>query len=386
MTAKLTEQELSRRLQTIKKNGIVLKSQYLGMGKKHRFKCLVCGHKWMTTASNVLCKQQTGCPKCADARTSTRQTFPESEVRTRLKMLRIELLEAYTLARDAHRLRCLTCEQKWKTTINSIFSGHGCPRCARQRTEEKRRTPRSILEAKLHKLKLRLVTEFPKNCDIRSKFQCQVCQSIFTSSVYRVLRSKRGCPICAKAGTQYSKRYRKDLIKHLAKNHLTLEKGFSGYQNQALQCSNCGHNWKRTVALRLDIRCPVCHPHKFGASESKTISIIERETGRKFQRHAKPEWLKGRSNGNGMHLDGYCSKLVTKKWSGGVALEYQGEQHYAAFDCWGGEKAFLKRKRNDERKRLSCLRHSTLLIRVPYWKKNVEIFIRRKLRNAGFQY
>lgn len=74
-----------------------------------------------------------------------------------------------------------------------------------------------------------------------------------------------------------------------------------------------------------------------------------------------------------MELDGYNEEHQ-------VAIEYQGQQHYQPIY---GEDRFGWLRRNDERKRLICYRRGVLLIRVPYWKADVEGFLRDKLLAAG---
>lgn len=40
------------------------------INQPYDFKCEVCGHEWETWGSNVLTKRNSGCPNCADIRTS----------------------------------------------------------------------------------------------------------------------------------------------------------------------------------------------------------------------------------------------------------------------------------------------------------------------------
>jgi hypothetical protein len=102
--------------------------------------------------------------------------------------------------------------------------------------------------------------------------------------------------------------------------------------------------------------------------------IIEDLTGVKFPK-ARPKWLQGRGR-LPLELDGYNEKLK-------VAFEYQGGQHYFPIKWFGGLKTLLGVKLRDDRKRKTCDRYGVLLIRIPYFKKNPEAFIRSKLEHAG---
>jgi hypothetical protein len=98
--------------------------------------------------------------------------------------------------------------------------------------------------------------------------------------------------------------------------------------------------------------------------------VIERITGWKFPK-ARPTWLRGRGL-QPLELDGYNARHK-------VAFEYQGEQHYQSLY---GEATLTRTKRNDTRKRITCLRRGVQLICVPYWKRDVEAFIRSKLASS----
>lgn len=54
-----------------------------------------------------------------------------------------------------------------------------------------------------------------------------------------------------------------------------------------------------------------------------------------------------------------------------ACIEYQGEQHYRAVEHFGGEDAFIIRKRNDKIKLKYCQQHKINLIIIPY-NKNIE--------------
>lgn len=132
------------------------------------------------------------------------------------------------------------------------------------------------------------------------------------------------------------------------------------------KCSK-GHIWKaRYDDVKKGHWCPRCRHHE-STSEAEVRTIIERLTGWKFP-NVWPEFLRG-INGRKLQLDGYSEEHK-------IAFEYQGVQHYKpVYGC-----AKLKRlKRNDNRKRMQCKRHGVYLIRVPYFKSNIEEFIKRKL-------
>ena len=48
-------------------------------------------------------------------------------------------------------------------------------------------------------------------------------------------------------------------------------------------------------------------------------------------------------------------------------IEYQGIQHYAAVDRFGGKKGLFKQKYNDNQKRIYCAKKDIPLVAIPYW-------------------
>lgn len=48
-------------------------------------------------------------------------------------------------------------------------------------------------------------------------------------------------------------------------------------------------------------------------------------------------------------------------------IEYQGEQHYEAFNHFGGKKHLARQKYNDNQKRVYCARKNIPLVAIPYW-------------------
>ena len=75
-----------------------------------------------------------------------------------------------------------------------------------------------------------------------------------------------------------------------------------------------------------------------------------------------------------MELDGYNEGHK-------IAFEYQGEQHYRTI--WKTRETLESRKCNDRRKKALCRYHGVALICVPYFKRDVESFLKLKLKSLG---
>lgn len=63
---------------------------------------------------------------------------------------------------------------------------------------------------------------------------------------------------------------------------------------------------------------------------------------------------------------GYKMELDVFDAQTGLALEYQGEQHYLAVEIWGGEDALEQQQKRDQFKREACQAAGIRLVEVPY--------------------
>lgn len=163
----------------------------------------------------------------------------------------------------------------------------------------------------------------------------------------------------------------------------------SSYRNRKSQIRvtfSCGHVWTTTwdkirilAWSKSKIDCPTCFP-SYLHSEEEVRRTLERLTGLKWPR-ANPSEV---SFLHGLHLDGYCRGLKSAKFPNGTAFERQGEQHYKLVSL-GGKRDSLqelaKRKRRDWRKKYQCWYHGIRLIKVPYWIKDLESYLGKKLAN-----
>lgn len=81
---------------------------------------------------------------------------------------------------------------------------------------------------------------------------------------------------------------------------------------------------------------------RWKAEESAFLSLQALLPGVPLERHAMPSWLAPQ------HLDIFVP-------GAGVAIEYQGEQHYRPIELFGGKAGFAATIRRDENKRQLCL-------------------------------
>lgn len=112
----------------IKDKAVDLIGEYVNVDTKTKWKCLIedCGYEWEAIPYSVMNK--CGCPKCGGT-----LKLEESYVKNELLKRNIELCEPYVRSRNKVEFKCLICNNKWKTTTDSVLKqGSGCPFCVKK--------------------------------------------------------------------------------------------------------------------------------------------------------------------------------------------------------------------------------------------------------------
>lgn len=137
-----------------------------------------------------------------------------------------------------------------------------------------------------------------------------------------------------------------------------------------------------SITIPTHVRDPDYRPPYFYKSKQQSMgeteckAALHRIYGKPFYT-VRPDWLKNKRN---MELDCYNETLKSEKYPGGIAVEYQGEQHYKVVKKYhpNGEDDLKQQQYRDHLKRELCRRHGVYLIEVPYTVKldQIENFLR----------
>lgn len=89
------------------------------------FRCKQCNHTWKTKPYNVLGKNKSGCPKCAN-----RIPLTNSAVDERLSNRTIKRVGPIKNSSSATKVQCTICNYTWETTPKCfLHKFSGCPKC-----------------------------------------------------------------------------------------------------------------------------------------------------------------------------------------------------------------------------------------------------------------
>lgn len=158
-------------------NGLTPKDFTVKSGKKVNWKCHTCGYEW----ASKICNRTNGanCPNCAKKiRTKTLMSTIVSRNGSLIdseyeyvkewnyeKNIGIDISQVTIFSNIKYWWKCPVCGHEWKSSPNSRSKGHGCPECARQRTESKLQEKiRTYIE---NKYKFNIAHE--KDCSILPK-------------------------------------------------------------------------------------------------------------------------------------------------------------------------------------------------------------------------
>lgn len=169
---------------------IVCLDKYRGSFTKIHFKCLKCGHVWLTMPATILASKY-GCPVCSHRFEVAYLRKPSNQFLRELhkKTYTIECLDEYQGALHKIRFRCLACGCVFSNTPSQVLRNEEpCPNCRKQKLLGKRK---SVFVHKLQKKhpNLKLIGNYV-NQSTKVDFKCTSCGKVFKSAPGNILAVK----------------------------------------------------------------------------------------------------------------------------------------------------------------------------------------------------
>lgn len=361
----------SERLAWLKLRRVKIIGTYQNLYTKILVECTRCTHQWKTTIRSVT-KTSGGCPKCARANAADTQRFDIADLCRLLKGTFIKIdPPTWKGTEYPFVCTCTKCKNIWTENRQHFFKNPRCPRCTPTRWNT------DLIKLKLQKCNPNVVImgRYQKYL-APIKCKCKLCNHTWYPT-WACLLQGSGCPKCTghlRLSVQEISHRLKQLNRKLKLINVIKRKG--SYL-VTCQCTKCEQRFRSMwTALSKCTKCPMCFPSS-SILELAARSAVEKLTGRKFPRVRLAE-LKGFS-AQPLEIDCYNSDLR-------LGVEVQGPQHYKFIQKFhpNGVSDFRAQQRRDWRKRYQCWYHSIKLIRVPYWVKDVEQYLKKKLLNTGY--
>ncbi|MFJ7665281.1 endonuclease domain-containing protein [Lysinibacillus sp. NPDC097162] len=131
------------------------------------------------------------------------------------------------------------------------------------------------------------------------------------------------------------------------------------------KCRNCGEKWRVLPSnLLAGTACPYCNA-------SKGEKLIKAWLIRNKILHFTQYPIRPKQTIRNYRLDFFVN---------GIAIEYDGEQHFKSVEIFGGEIGLAETQSRDRIKNKYCADNGIPLIRIPYWDyENIDAILTEKL-------
>src|SRR5258708_1443712 len=320
---------------------IKLLDDYVNINIKHRWKCLIkeCEYIWIASASSVVGKSNTGCPKCAN---SLKLSNEEIDRRLILKRKNIKRIDDYLGNKVNINFQCLIegCKHIWSARPNNILNGNkGCPGCAKLI-----RLTNGIIDNRLEGRPIKRLGDCA-GCNGKIDWECLTdgCRYVWKTSPSSVVNNKSGCPKCAGLA-KITNEVMDDRILHLNLNVKRIGNMISRNNKTDFMCLNdwCNYIWKATPNnILIEKGCPTC---KNGKNERIAYMALK-ECNFVIERHKYIKEIISTENRK-IFVDFYIKDFNT-------IIEYNGAQHYKHTKFGNmsekdAEKSFKKQQERDK--------------------------------------
>lgn len=183
--------------------------------------------------------------------------FSTKDIREWLKQNRkeIKLLKFEGRVSSGYsQFQCRKCGHIWETSVSSIKSGSGCPKC----NKKKRYIPLAEVKAWFKKNLPSVEVEYYTGLisDNTNIFSCKKCGHIWSASIAYLKAQKSGCPKCREK-TLWKERAKKWLAEKKP-NIEVVEWGETKNDISVFKCKKCGYTFRRSYDSLLRTKASGC--------------------------------------------------------------------------------------------------------------------------------
>ena len=197
------------------------------------------------------------------------------------------------------------------------------------------------------------------------RFECKICGHIWSNQPGNILNGQQ-CPQCT-GRIPYTLETFKEKMKNI-NSDIEVIGPFNGVRNKVkCKCKKCNNIWHplATGILRGG-RCPVCN-------ESKGELLI-----RKYLIDHDISFIPQYTFDNCRRLRCLPFDFYLPDYD--MLIEYDGQQHFASVDVFGGQERFIYQQENDNIKNKYCKDHNIKLLRIAFYEMdNIDDILRRNL-------
>ena len=323
----------------LKKINIICLEEYVNNSTKILHRCLVCGNIWKIAPLELK-----KCPTCSlQEKTYKKKTTEEYKEQLKSINPNIEPLEEYINNKTKILHRCLKCGNIWKIDPIHTLRGNSCPACARTKKKTTEEYKKEIENSNI------ICLEEYVNNSTKILHKCKKCGYEWKITPHNILRGY-GCPVCSGLKKKTTEEYKSELK---GRNIECLEEYANNKTKILHKCLVCGYEWKAIPNDILSgVGCPCC---RSSHGERKVENFLV-ENKISFIPQKRFSDCKDKQP---LPFDFYLPEK-------NIAIEYNGRQHYASIDFFGGEKQLHLQRHHDWLKRKYCKKNNITLITIRY--------------------
>ena len=248
---------------------------------------------------------------------------------------------------------------------NAFLSGQRCRKCGISKRVKSITKTHSEFISDFHKIfdkEEYEVLGLYKDSHTRIEVLHKVCGNRNMMLPYNLLYSKASCLNCKVKNNGIKQRkstdnFKEEVYKLVSDEYTVLGEYTTAVNKISIKHNVCNNEYDVTPnKFLLGRRCPRCNDSK----GEKEINKLLNELLLDF----KPQYtFSDCKNKYVLPFD-----FAVFKDDSIYIIEYHGEQHYEAYDFYGGEKGFEYRKLNDKIKKDYCESNNIKFLEIPYWE------------------
>lgn len=354
-------------LETISEKGRIKVSEFLFRSKEiHRDRYIydLVDFQGVNRKVKIICKEhgmfeQTpdnhmngqNCPRCGQIQTGISGRITFKEFKKRAREVHGEkynyISDSYTMVSEKVSVICHD-HGEFKINGTNHLNGEACYNCGIEKIRDDKLIPLEEIKKNLRvKYEDRYVYDFSDYVDTSTPVSIKCPDhGYFKSTIKQHLRSPHGCPSCSNEARAESQilpfaNYKERFIQKHGKKYKYNENSFkSGSAKMEIICDKHGAFDQAPLVHQNGHGCPRCK----SSTGENLIRILLENKEIDFEEQKVFEGLRDKRP---LFVDFYINKINT-------VIEYNGIQHYEAFDFFGGEKSFKNGVKKDKIKMNYC--------------------------------
>lgn len=351
-----TNEEFTEEVQNLVGEEFIPLTTYKNSKIKVAFYHIDCGNVFYMTPNSFLRGQR--CPKCGLVSRVLKQTYTQEDFNKKIAKVNHEryvVLSKYTFANERLDVKCLKCGRIFHPIAHNLFRGTGCPYCNHAVSVPSDDFYRRV-ESK-NNGQFKFLDSYQGN-EVRIRCQCNKCGYVWMITPHSFYHLK-GCPRCQTYHVYTKDEYNYKLNKIYHGEYILVE-DYKPQKRLLFKHNICGHTFiaQPTGLLKNNTGCPYCNE----STGEKCIKSVLDKMGIAYEIQKRFEQCRYKRT---LPFDFWLPKV-------GVAIEYDGIQHFQRNHFQRTVDDFREAKLRDSIKDWFCISHGIYLIRIPYKIKTLQ--------------